>query len=139
MLTSETSKSTSLPTSAALDEVKQIIQEFASEQKQEFASEQKDDEPLVNIESLLDKATPSRKPSATAKYLKLSSSFFAILGGTLLASNTSISGYGFLFLSLSSSQLALASLNEQDKVMLLYSSSLFFFVDCMGIYRWLLN
>lgn len=75
----------------------------------------------------------------TSKYLKLSSSFFAILGGTLLAANTSMSGYGFVFLGLSSAQLMMASLKEQDQTMLVYSISLFFFVDCMGIYRWLLS
>lgn len=71
--------------------------------------------------------------------LRISSSFFAILGGVILASNTSISGYGFLSLGASSSQLVLSSLKDSDLVMLIYSLSLFLFVDCMGIYRWLLS
>lgn len=75
----------------------------------------------------------------TAKYLKLSSSFFALMGGVLLASNTSASPYGFLFLGLSSGQLLTASLQERDRIMLVYSASLFIFVDCVGIYRWLLK
>lgn len=72
-------------------------------------------------------------------FLRLSSSFFAILGGVLLASNTLISGYGFLFLALSSSQLVISSLCETNRIMLMYSASLFLFVDCMGIYRWILS
>ncbi|MEO0373516.1 MAG: hypothetical protein AAF329_02590 [Cyanobacteria bacterium P01_A01_bin.17] len=79
------------------------------------------------------------RKSPLTKYLKLSSSFFAILGGILLAANISVSGYGFLFLGLSSGQLVMASIKEQDQTMLVYSMSLFFFVDCMGIYRWLLS
>ncbi|NCJ06805.1 hypothetical protein GS597_09845 [Synechococcales cyanobacterium C] len=69
----------------------------------------------------------------------MSSSFFALLGGVLLASNTEFSGYGFLFLSLSSGQLILASLQEKDRILLIYAASLFIFVDCMGVYRWLLS
>ena len=77
--------------------------------------------------------------NSISNYLKLSSSFFALLGGILLASNTAISPYGFLFLALSSSQLLIASFTEKDRIMLIYSASLFIFVDCIGIYRWLLS
>ncbi|MEO1404388.1 MAG: hypothetical protein AAFV72_24490 [Cyanobacteria bacterium J06635_1] len=71
--------------------------------------------------------------------LKLSSSICAVLGGSLLASNIAMSGYGFLLLSLSSSQLLTASLLEKDASMTLYAGSVFLFVDCFGIYRWILN
>lgn len=73
------------------------------------------------------------------KRLRISSSLFAILGGTLLASNTDFSGYGFIFLALSSSQLVISSFFDDDRIMLLYSASLFLFVDSLGIYRWLLS
>ncbi|MGB7415681.1 MAG: hypothetical protein WA902_15860 [Thermosynechococcaceae cyanobacterium] len=143
---------------ASEEPLKQSLIEIPKETSKECS-----EEPLVNMRSLVDnasskstnskstnskstssKSTSSKNASSknnksVSKYLKLSSSFFAILGGVLLASNTSISGYGFLFLSLSSGQLFLASLSEKDKIMLLYSSSLFCFVDCMGIYRWLLS
>lgn len=71
--------------------------------------------------------------------LKISSSLFAILGGLLLALNTKISGYGFIFLALSSGQLVLSSFQGKDKILLFYSLSLFLCVDCVGIYRWLLS
>lgn len=80
-----------------------------------------------------------KSPKQRSNCLKLSSSFCALLGGILLASNTEVSKYGFIFLALSSSQLLAASIQEKDKTMILYSASLFVFVDCMGVYRWLLN
>jgi hypothetical protein len=71
--------------------------------------------------------------------LKWSSSLFAILGGVLIASNTEVTRYGFLFLALSSSQLLIASLLNKEQSMIVYSASVFIFVDSLGIYRWLLN
>ncbi|MEO0459024.1 MAG: hypothetical protein AAF152_20920 [Cyanobacteria bacterium P01_A01_bin.114] len=79
----------------------------------------------------------ARKPAR--KLLKLSSSICAILGGSLLASNIATSGYGFLLLSLSSSQLLVASLLDKDASMTLYAGSVFLFVDCLGVYRWILS
>jgi hypothetical protein len=74
-----------------------------------------------------------------AKTLKLTSSACAITGGVLLAANLSdVSKYGFIFLALSSSQMLVASLRTKDKTMIVYSGSLFFFVDCLGIYRWIM-
>ena len=70
--------------------------------------------------------------------LKLSSSFFAIVGGILLALKIDISGYGFLFLAMSSSQMLLANILLLDKSMIFYAGSIFIFVDCLGVYRWLL-
>jgi hypothetical protein len=71
--------------------------------------------------------------------LKLSSSAFAVAGGIMLASNTAVSGYGFIFLALSSSQMLVASLLNNNPSMIIYAGSLFFFVDCLGIYRWIIN
>ncbi|AFY99842.1 hypothetical protein [Calothrix sp. PCC 6303] len=75
----------------------------------------------------------------SSEILKISSSFFALLGGILLASNTEISAYGFILLAMSSSQMLIANLQIQDKTMILYAGSVFLFVDCLGVYRWLLS
>jgi hypothetical protein len=50
---------------------------------------------------------------------------FALLGGILLASKIPTSGYGFIFLALSSSQMLISSALRLDRVMLCYSASLF--------------
>lgn len=76
--------------------------------------------------------------SKLIKRLKLSSSIFAIIGGVLLALNIKISGYGFIFLAMSSGQMLVASILMRDQMMIFYSGSLFIFVDCLGVYRWLL-
>ena len=81
---------------------------------------------------------PKRRKSCS-QVLKLSSSACALTGGILLASHTASSGYGFIFLALSSGQLLLASLQERDRTMILYAASLFIFVDCLGVYRWVLS
>ncbi len=70
--------------------------------------------------------------------LKWSSSIFALIGGILLSAKIDVSGYGFIFLACSSSQMLLASILQKDIVTIVYSSSLFLFVDCFGVYRWLL-
>ena len=72
-------------------------------------------------------------------YLKLSSSLCALLGGGLVASNTPFSGYGFLLLVLSSSQLLVSSTLDKDLALIFYAGSVFLFVDCLGVYRWLLT
>ena len=74
-----------------------------------------------------------------ASALKFSSIFFALLGGILVASNLPISGYGFIILALSSSQLLIASIHDKDTTTVLYAASVFIFVDCLGVYRWILN
>jgi hypothetical protein len=74
-----------------------------------------------------------------SRYLKRSSSICAIAGGTILAANIPVSGYGFLFLFFSSSQLLIASFLDRDREMIRYSASLFIFVDCLGVYRWILS
>ncbi len=74
-----------------------------------------------------------------AKVLQFSSSIFAVTGGVLLSSNTSVSKYGFLILACSSSQIFLSSLILKQKSLMIYGASLFFLVDCLGIYRWLMQ
>jgi hypothetical protein len=74
-----------------------------------------------------------------AKRLKWSSSIFAVAGGILLAANVTLSSYGFIFLALSSSQMLLASLLSNDRTMIFYSASIFLWVDCLGVYRWILD
>jgi hypothetical protein len=84
---------------------------------------------------------PSRhtKKLPLPSILKISSSLCALCGGVLLASKIPISGYGFIFLGMSSSQLLVASILLKDKSMIFYAASVFIFVDCFGVYRWLLN
>lgn len=72
-------------------------------------------------------------------YLKWASSSFAVIGGVLLATKTPMSGYGFIFLALSSSHMLIASGLMGDKSMICYSGALFLFVDCLGVYRWVLS
>ena len=74
------------------------------------------------------------------KLLRYSSTVFALAGGIILASNIAeISKYGFIFLALSSFQMLVSSISIKDQSMLIYSGSLFIFVDCLGIYRWVLQ
>ena len=71
--------------------------------------------------------------------LKWTSSFCALVGGILLASKVAISGYGFILLALSSGQMLLVNILLRDKTMIFYFASVFLFVDCLGIYRWILH
>ncbi|MEM9904095.1 MAG: hypothetical protein AAF921_03615 [Cyanobacteria bacterium P01_D01_bin.44] len=80
-----------------------------------------------------------RKNGSLKTYLKLSSSLCALAGGSLVASNTAISAHGFLLLVFSSSQLLVASILDKDLPLIFYSGSVFVFVDCLGVYRWLLS
>ena len=74
-----------------------------------------------------------------SKILQLSSSAFAIARGVMLASKTDVSSYGFILLAMSSSQMLVSNLLIQNKSMIIYSASLFLFVDCLGIYRWIIE
>lgn len=74
-----------------------------------------------------------------AKTLKLTSSAFAIAGGVIIASNLDISKYGFILLAMSSAQMLMASLRNNDKPMIVYAGSLLIFVDLLGIYRWIIQ
>jgi hypothetical protein len=79
------------------------------------------------------------KKDSIAKFLQWSSSACAVAGGVMLASNSAVSGYGFIFLALSSSQMLVASIRTQNTSMIVYAGSVFLFVDCLGIYRWILK
>ena len=57
----------------------------------------------------------------------------------MLAAKLDISSYGFIFLALSSSQLLVASIQNRDYLTTVYAGSIFLFVDCLGVYRWLLT
>jgi hypothetical protein len=82
----------------------------------------------------------SMSEDKVVKTLQLTSSACAIAGGIILAANIpAISKYGFIFLALSSSQMLIASLMTRDVPMIIYSGSLFCFVDCLGIFRWILR
>ena len=72
----------------------------------------------------------SEKRNKLVKQLQFSSSACAVTGGIILASNTSISGYGFIFLALSSSQMFIASFKKNDRSLMIYAGSIFLFVDC---------
>jgi hypothetical protein len=96
---------------------------------------------ISNIMKSLPASTQSNSTamSTVAQFLKWSSSSFAVLGGVILASKISTSGYGFIFLAMSSAQMLTASVLLRDKSMICYSAAIFLCVDCLGIYRWLLN
>ncbi len=85
-----------------------------------------------------DRCTKAFRKISVINYLKWASSSFAVTGGVLLASKTPVSGYGFIFLAMSSSHMLTATSLMGDKSMMCYSGALFLFVDCLGIYRWLL-
>lgn len=80
-----------------------------------------------------------RSKDKLAERLKYSSSIFAVIGGFLLALKIQISGYGFIFLACSSSQLLISSWLKKDLSLIVYAGSVFFFVDSLGIYRWLIK
>jgi hypothetical protein len=82
---------------------------------------------------------PTRRRTPINLFLKISSSSCAVIGGVLLASKLHMSGYGFVFLAMSSSQLLVVSIREQEISMIVYAGSVFLFVDCFGIYRWLIT
>ncbi|MCG8364697.1 MAG: hypothetical protein MJA27_15385 [Pseudanabaenales cyanobacterium] len=84
------------------------------------------------------KRHPKRRRSSTA-IISFSSTLFAIAGGILLALNIEVSQYGFLLLAGSSSQMLIANLLLRNRCMIAYSLSLFLFVDCLGIWRWVLS
>jgi hypothetical protein len=77
--------------------------------------------------------------SRLSQNLQLVSSAMAIAGGIMLASNTNVSSYGFIFLAISSGSMLLANTLVNNKSMIIYAASLFVFVDCLGIYRWILK
>ncbi len=90
------------------------------------------------IEAACDRS--KRRSSASVRFwLQSSSSVCALIGGILLASRLEISGYGFIFLALSSSQLLIVSILKREISMIVYAGSVFLFVDCFGVYRWVIS
>ena len=71
--------------------------------------------------------------------LKIVSSSLALIGGVLLANNIEISKYGFIFLAASSSSMSLAGYLSKDNYLLIYSLVIFLFVDCLGVYNWVIK
>ena len=65
------------------------------------------------------------------------SSIAGLSGGIIVASNTEISKYGYIFLALSSSSLGISSYLDRDTSLVVYSASLFIFCDLFGLYSWL--
>ncbi|WP_299411161.1 hypothetical protein [Acaryochloris sp. IP29b_bin.148] len=104
-------------------------------QPEQFNPELKSD--LVLKSSRHSSFTRSRQ--SIAKVLKFSSSICAVAGGVIVSSNIPESKYGFILLALSSSQIFMSSSIEGEKSLMIYSASLFIFVDCLGIYRWLIQ
>lgn len=94
----------------------------------------------ANAENLNIASAPSGVNRSTlVKGLQFSSSLFAVAGGTLLASNTDVSKYGFILLAFSSGQMLGTSILTKDRSLMVYAASVFCFVDCLGVYRWLLQ
>jgi homoserine kinase len=90
--------------------------------------------------SIRNKNRSVRNQNKLPQTLQLTSSVCAVVGGVLLAANlANISKYGFILLAMSSSQLLVSSLLKKDTRMIIYSGSIFFFVDCLGIYRWVIQ
>ncbi len=83
--------------------------------------------------------TRRKTDTALARTLQFSSSACAVAGGVLVSSNTAVSKYGFIILALSSSQIFASSFLLRNQSLMIYAASLFIFVDCLGIYRWLLQ
>lgn len=88
---------------------------------------------IVNNQSLNSK----KKKIFYITFFKISSSICGLLGGATLALNTAISGYGFIVLALSSSQMLIAAILDKDKLLIFYSATIFLCVDLLGIYRWI--
>ena len=71
--------------------------------------------------------------------LKIVSSTLALIGGILLANNIEISKYGFIFLAISSSSMSFAGYLSKDNYLLIYSLVIFLFVDCLGVFNWVIK
>jgi hypothetical protein len=96
-------------------------------------------EPKTIMSSLQGKNNRNLDKKHLIKLLRISSSICAVLGGFLVASKLTISGYGFIILALSSSQLLISSILDRDNFLVFYSGAVFIFVDLYGVYRWLLS
>lgn len=63
----------------------------------------------------------------------------AIFGGTMLASKSILTPYGFIFLAVSSSLWLVTGFLTKDRPLIILNLFLFIMVDVHGIYRWLMN
>lgn len=72
------------------------------------------------------------------RIFKMLSIMWGGIGGILLALNTEISPYGFVFTALSSFSWIIASSLEKDRLNLFYGATLFFGVDLLGVFRWII-
>jgi hypothetical protein len=82
---------------------------------------------------------PSRRFSKRQVWqlLTWSSCVCTVLGGGLFASKTHLSPYGFLLLAMGSGQMVGSTYLMRDRALFCYAVCEFLFVDCFGIYRWL--
>ena len=78
-----------------------------------------------------------RKKNSLIQRLRWISSVSGLTGGIIVASNTEISRYGYIFLALSSLSLGISSYLDRDTSLIVYSASLFIFCDLFGLYCWL--
>ncbi len=95
--------------------------------------------PEPKFEPQTDATPPRRRFNRiwVIQFLKWSSCVCTVVGGVLLASKTNLSPYGFLFLAMGSSQMVATTYLMRDRALFVYSVCVFLFVDCFGIYRWL--
>lgn len=63
----------------------------------------------------------------------------AIIGGTMLASKTTLTPYGFIFLAVSSSLWLVTGFLTKDRPLIVLNLFLFIMVDVHGIYRWIIS
>jgi hypothetical protein len=71
--------------------------------------------------------------------IKIFGTICLIIGGFLVASNTSVSKFGFLFLASSSSSMALACFLAAEQWNGRFFVLTFLIVDCFGIFNWLIR
>lgn len=78
------------------------------------------------------------RKSRIIRIFKILSIFLGGIGGVLLALNIEKSPYGFLFLATSSASMTIASILERNFLNIFYGATLFFGVDLLGVYRWII-
>lgn len=72
-------------------------------------------------------------------FIKWTGTVAAIFGGTMLASKTILTPYGFIFLAVSSSLWLVTGFLTKDRPLITLNLFLFVMVDVHGIYRWLMS
>ncbi|PSB44119.1 hypothetical protein C7B80_21840 [Cyanosarcina cf. burmensis CCALA 770] len=80
-----------------------------------------------------------RRQVQISKKIKIFGTVCLVIGGFLVASNTSISKFGFLFLASSSSSMALACFLAAEQWNGRFFVLTFLVVDCFGIFNWLIR